>query len=342
MTRVHLLALSCGLWLVCAAAAEPFTLAVKSDVSVSRGYVSLLEVCGVSGASQDDLARLRRVYLGKAPGTYSREYIRFRLRQAGVEPARYRFSGAELAVVKQGAPKPEPVDSKDQSADRTRTWTVDEAQREIETALSEHLRAALGKQLKQVVITIENLAYEARRVANRGVARLSVVRSGKAFPGVVRVPVAFWDSRGKRFFRYFNCRVRYSRMVLVATRDLARGSRLSSSDVVLRSLPLDSKTKGVLDDKSKLGAWEVGSRGLRAGEALTFARLKRSMMIKNNDLVDVEFVGDGFKLTIKGRAQRGGSIGDRIPVLNLNSKKSFLAEVVGVRQVRLDRRTRKQ
>ncbi len=333
----------CGLWLAPVAGAQQYTLTLKSKVGVAQAYVTLVQVCEVAGASKDMFARLGRVYLGQCPGSYSREYIRFRLRQAGIQPVKYRFAGAELVLVSRtkAPPRTEQVE-RPVRQEHAPSWTAAQTRAAIERAVRAYLLKRLGKKPKQVSLLFENLDPESLRVSRRGATALEVLgKQGQLGPGLARVPVAFWQGSGRRYYRHLRVQIRFSRKVLVAVRDLAKGARLSSSDVALREIPLDHRLTGLLVELGKLNKWIV-AREIRTGEPLSFRKLKPFEMVKNGDLVDVLLLGDGFTLKMKGKARRGGVLGARIPVMNLSSKKLLLAEVIGVRQVRLDVRRRKR
>ena len=54
-----------------------------------------------------------------------------------------------------------------------------------------------------------------------------------------------------------------------------------------------------------------------------------SRAISRNDMVQVEFVSGGVKLTITGRAMRNAAVGEPLPILNLQSGRTIDAVAIG-------------
>ena len=63
--------------------------------------------------------------------------------------------------------------------------------------------------------------------------------------------------------------------------------------------------------------------------ALTPRAAAASRAIARNDMVQVEFVSGGVKLTITGRAMRNAAVGEPLPILNLQSGRTIDAVAIG-------------
>jgi flagellar basal body P-ring formation protein FlgA len=86
----------------------------------------------------------------------------------------------------------------------------------------------------------------------------------------------------------------------------------------------------VADVSSVLGA--RSKRALSMGQILTFQDL---CLVCKGDVVTISVNENGLSVAATGIAQSDGSLGDTISVLNQQSKRAIIAQVVAVNQVRI-------
>jgi len=72
---------------------------------------------------------------------------------------------------------------------------------------------------------------------------------------------------------------------------------------------------------------------LRAGQALKIADLAKPDLVQRDQSVTLIYESVGLYLTIRGKALEGGTEGDVVNVLNLQSKRTVAGVVVGRGQV---------
>jgi len=70
-------------------------------------------------------------------------------------------------------------------------------------------------------------------------------------------------------------------------------------------------------------------RAMRPGEVLRQTDLAKPEVVTRNDNVTITFQVPGITLTMRGKALEGGSLGDTVNVLNVQSKRSIQATVAG-------------
>jgi flagella basal body P-ring formation protein FlgA len=83
----------------------------------------------------------------------------------------------------------------------------------------------------------------------------------------------------------------------------------------------------------------LGKRTRRAIGAKTILRtdlIEFPPLVKRGDLVMIIAESDGFKITALGQVKKRGRLGERIPVINFDSKKILYARVVDANTVKVD------
>jgi flagella basal body P-ring formation protein FlgA len=117
----------------------------------------------------------------------------------------------------------------------------------------------------------------------------------------------------------------------VLARGVERNEVLKSSDVVIERRPRAEVGNDVASRESALGM--QARRQLRAGQALRTADLAKPDLVTRDQNVTLIYESSGLYLTIRGKALEGGTEGDVVNVLNLQSKRTVSGVVVGRSQV---------
>jgi len=117
----------------------------------------------------------------------------------------------------------------------------------------------------------------------------------------------------------------------VLARNLERNEVIKSSDVVVERRP---KAEVGSDFASRDRAVGMQARKqLRAGQALKTADLAKPDLVQRDQSVTLIYESTGLYLTIRGKALEGGTEGDVVNVLNLQSKRTVSGVVTGRGQV---------
>jgi flagellar basal body P-ring formation protein FlgA len=171
--------------------------------------------------------------------------------------------------------------------------------------------------------------------------RLDASNSGAMQPAAVR-----FEPRGGRFDITFEIanddvstptRLRFTGRAVetveaaVLTRDIERNEVLKSSDVVV-----ERRAKAEVGNDPATRDRAVGMqsrRQIRAGQALRVADLAKPDLVQRDQNVTLIFESAGIYLTIRGKALDGGTEGDVVNVLNLQSKRTVSGVVIGRGQV---------
>lgn len=171
--------------------------------------------------------------------------------------------------------------------------------------------------------------------------KLDASNTGAMQPTSVR-----YDSRSGRFDISFDIanasvatptRLRFTGSVIetveaaVLARNIDRNEVIKSSDVVVERRP---KAEVGTDPASRDRVVGMQARRqLRAGQALKTADLVKPDLVQRDQTVVLIYEASGLYLTIRGKALEGGTEGDVVSVLNLQSKRTVTGTVIGRGQV---------
>jgi flagella basal body P-ring formation protein FlgA len=117
----------------------------------------------------------------------------------------------------------------------------------------------------------------------------------------------------------------------VLTRGVERNEILKSSDVVIERRPRAEAGADVASRDRAVGM--QARKQLRAGQALKVADLAKPDLVQRDQSVTLIYETSGLYLTIRGKALEGGTEGDVVNVLNLQSKRTVSGVVIGRGQV---------
>lgn len=123
--------------------------------------------------------------------------------------------------------------------------------------------------------------------------------------------------------------------VWVAARTLTRGHTLTAGDLDVRRQPWkNDESLSIAADQNVVGL-EVGL-DLKPGQTLTRRHVLQPLYVRNGDSVMVSSGSGGLTLSLQAKALAAGRRGDRILLLNEQSKRRFLATVVDYKTATLD------
>ena len=119
---------------------------------------------------------------------------------------------------------------------------------------------------------------------------------------------------------YVPALIRRAQTLVVAARPIARGTILTAVDVEVVTRLLSSTPGGVLDDPD-LAVGRVAIRDIAAGSTLNANQLKTPQIVKRGQSVTLTLANGPVAVRVAGTALRDGTLGERIPVRNVNSKR---------------------
>jgi flagella basal body P-ring formation protein FlgA len=117
----------------------------------------------------------------------------------------------------------------------------------------------------------------------------------------------------------------------VLARNIDRNEVIKSSDVTIERRPKAEVGADVAARERAVGM--QARRQLRAGQALKTADLAKPDLVSRDQNVTLIYEAAGLYLTVRGKALEGGTEGDVVNVLNLQSKRTVPGVVIGRGQV---------
>ena len=110
--------------------------------------------------------------------------------------------------------------------------------------------------------------------------------------------------------------------VVTPTRTLRPGSLITEADLTIK----DGDQVGMFDRTSDVAGQEARI-ALYAGRAIPFAAIGPPALINRNQIVSLHFQTSGLRISTEGRALERGGIGDRVRIMNLNSRATLFGFV---------------
>jgi len=172
---------------------------------------------------------------------------------------------------------------------------------------------------------VRTLEVEASATGELAVARLSyeprTTRFDVAFelPGSLvarRLPLRFTGSVTETF------------EAVVPTHEIAQGQALNVSDLAIERRPKASLTSTTLTTIEQAQGLST-KHALRAGQVIHQADVAKPELVGRGETVTIVFQVPGIMLTILGKANEPGALGDVISVLNVQSKHTIQVTVIG-------------
>jgi flagella basal body P-ring formation protein FlgA len=117
----------------------------------------------------------------------------------------------------------------------------------------------------------------------------------------------------------------------VLARGVERNEVIKSSDVVTERRP-KAEVGGDVAPRDRAVGMQARKQ-LRAGQALKIADLAKPDLVQRDQSVTLIYESTGLFLTIRGKALEGGTEGDVVSVMNLQSKRTVSGVVTGRGQV---------
>ena len=123
--------------------------------------------------------------------------------------------------------------------------------------------------------------------------------------------------------------------VLVASRQLQKGTVLTGSDIELKKIDLAKLHYGFFEEL-KYGAGKKLKRRILAGAVLTPAMLKDPQLIRRGQQITIMAQSGLMVVRMQGKALASGAAGERIKVMNVKSRKKLEGVITSSGEVKVD------
>jgi flagella basal body P-ring formation protein FlgA len=123
--------------------------------------------------------------------------------------------------------------------------------------------------------------------------------------------------------------------VVVTRKPLGRFKPLTEDDIILQKMDLANLPSNVITDPEAV----LGKRTKRAIGANTVLRadlIELPPLVNRGDMVVIIAESEGLRITARGQVKKKGRLGERIPVINFDSKKVLYALVIDSNTVKVE------
>lgn len=120
--------------------------------------------------------------------------------------------------------------------------------------------------------------------------------------------------------------------VILPKRAIGRGETLSRADIVIERRPRDGLAADLLVD-AQAAIDKVARRPLSVGMPLRASDVQREEIVAKGELVTIVYETPGLLITLRGKANEAGAMGDVVSVVNAQSKRVLQGTVSGAGRV---------
>lgn len=300
-------------------AAEMTTIRILDQVEIENDEVLLGQIASIESSDSQLVQQLKDIVIGKAPSPgktrqYDQRHLKMRLKQHHIDLDGVQFEGPQSIRI-------------------SRSY-VEIDKRKIEKIVSEFITQNIPQEDK--TLRIKEINVSERVVLPKGritykVAAPDMRQSG----GTCTIAVDFSVNGHFEKKVWTTATVEVWGPVVVTRKPLGRYKPITEDDIVLQTMDLSNLSSSVVTDPEAV----LGKRTKRAIEAQTPLRtdnVELPPLVKRGDLVVIIAQSKGLKITTRGLVKKKGRLGDRIPVVNVDSKKVLYARVIDSNTVQVD------
>jgi flagella basal body P-ring formation protein FlgA len=211
---------------------------------------------------------------------------------------------------------------------------IDVSQEKIKDLVSDHISANLlsgnsSASIKSIQVS------EGLRLPNGRITYKVTAPRGRDMVGQVPFSVNF-DVNGKLYKRIWTTvTIEVLAEVVITKKPLGRHKPITEDDITVMEMDLAKVPSDVITDPEAV----LGKRTRRAIGSKTVLRanlVEFPPLVKRGDVVVIVAETNGLKITALGQVKKKGALGDRIPVVNFESKKVLYARVMDSNTVKID------
>lgn len=121
-------------------------------------------------------------------------------------------------------------------------------------------------------------------------------------------------------------------LVVVPVRSISRDTRIDPADLELRRMVGPIVTAGCAESIEELAGKET-TRVLASGKPIPRSAVREPVMVRRGEIVTVTVRSAGIRVRTQARSRDDGALGELVAVESLADRKTFFAQVSGIREV---------
>lgn len=306
-------------WFLNFAAAEPIQLIASGNVEIEKDQILLGDLVRIQGAKIEIKKQIEPIEMGVAPPlgrdrNIDEKDIRLRLKRANVDTKQIEFMIPQPIVVRRAS--------------------MDVAPAMIEKAVKNFINSKIA--LKNAVISIKKIRWSGQIKIPRGKLTYDIKHRHKTdFIGNVTLSVFLYVNGCLKKRLPVSAKVEIVIPVAFVRKPLSRGQVIKASDLGLRTAEL-SKIRG---NPIKNLDFVIGKRvrhQIYPQQPLLEKDIEIPPTLKRGDSVKIVVASSNLIATVRGMVRENGNVGEKIKVVNIDSKKTLYATVIDQDTVKID------
>lgn len=327
----HLVLLAGLLWLAAGDSASAAIVVLKSTATITGPVVRLKDVAEIVDPDPRLVEQLENIIVTPAPaaGRQMRlpfATIRSRLLAGGVNMAETEFKGSSLVTVRV-AEQPTSGSDTVNVAKSVNRAQYDRAEKLVRGAIERQLNL-LDRTLGGVNIHVQLNASDVPLIISGYVSGYEVRNIDPYSRVNQQVLLRVADRDKKPYEIHVGCRIEPHPIVLVAKHTITRGQVIRAGDVTSRQVEYG---EGFLTRLEEVENSEA-TRTIRAGDPIRQDDVQAVPLVRSGDIVTVTSRHGAVRVSKPMKARSGGSLGETIKLVHLDSREEVTARVVGVRE----------
>ena len=300
-------------------AAETTTIRLRDQVEIENAEVLLGQIASIESSDTQWVQRLKDIVIGKAPSPgrtrqYDQRHLKMRLKQHHINLSGVNLEGPRHVRISRSH--------------------IEIDKHKIEKIVADFITQNIPQENKTVRIKAINVSE--RVVLSKGrIAYKVVAPDMRRLKGTCSIAVDFSVNGHFEKKVWATATVEVWGPVVVTRKPLGRYKPITEDDIMLQTLDLTHLSSNVVTDPEAV----LGKRTKRAIGAQTPLRadsIELPPLVKRGDLVVIIAQSKGLKITTRGLVKKKGRLGDRIPVVNVDSKKVIYGRVIDSNTVQVD------
>jgi len=314
-----LTAASLWAWPAAIGATHTAVIRVHDRVEIGGDEVLLGEIAVIEGSDPRWIQQLKDIVIGRAPlpgkaRQYDQRYLEMRLKQQHVDLSAVNLEVPQIVEVVRS--------------------TVEIEEAELKKIISDFIFRNISRDDKAV--RIKEIRVPRSVILPKGrVAYKVATPHSRELMGKCSIAVDFSVNGQSQKKVWATATIEILGPVVVTRKPLGRHKPITEDDIELQTMDLSDLPGAVITDPEAV----LGKRTRRAVGAQTPLRadlIELPPLVKRGDLVVIIAESNGLKITTLGQVKKRGRLGERIPVVNMDSKKILYARVIDSNTVKVD------
>lgn len=300
-------------------AAAALSIKISERVEVNQDTVLLGHIARIWGSDARVVCKLEGIVIGRAPlpgrsRDLDADIIHLRLKQHEVDPSSVDLQVPEKITISRG---------------------YLEVEREtVETLVADFVRQKIRPH--HPTAQISELRFQAPVILPKGQVTYQVLapRTGE-YSGTIPLQVLCYVNGRIEQRIWVNTKIAVLVDVVVTKGSLGRYQPITAEDIDLQQMDLADLPSDVIQDSEAV----IGKRTVRAIPANTVLRsdvVELPPLVRRGDIVTLVAESDSLKVTALGEVRKTGRLGERIQVINVDSRKVLYGRVIDAKTVKVE------